>query len=509
MHRKLVLLTLLAVGAAVAVTSLAAAAPLGSLALFPVPAGSVPFRIASGADGNLWYSDQGPTKAIGRLSTAGAILDGYVLPAGSFPRQVRVGPDGNFWYTDTTTPAIGRIAQDGTITQFHLAAGSFPNALAIGADGNIWFTDRGTVPAIGRITPTGTLALFSAGLLPGSLPQGIAPGADGSVWFTDQGTTRAIGRVAVDGTIVEFTSGLNPGTLPAALTPGPDGNIWFTDQGATKAIGHVTPAGAITETNVGLLAGSNPGEITPGADGNLWFGDNGTTKAIGEVTPAGVITELTAGLGSADRPGGLRTGADGNLWLIDNATTGQRIAQFGVGAPAASVGIAISGGGNLGAPQVCADAWNDWAGAQPSHTAFGFDGYQWLLDGTAIAGATAQTYSPTSGDVGHQLACSAKVTYTLFPTTVTATSAAVPVQGAAEQLANLAAAVVGVGPGKNLASTVAVAQFLFAHGATRATCVALAVFALEVRAQSGKKIPTAQAAALVGDANRIRAVIGC
>jgi hypothetical protein len=85
----------------------------------------------------------------------------------------------------------------------------------------------------------------------------------------------------------------------------------------------------------------------------------------------------------------------------------------------------------------------------------------------------------------------------------------IKVKGAAEQLADLAAAVKGVGPGKSLAATVEIAQWFVAHGQTQAACLTLTAFNLEVRAQSGKKIPSVQAAALMADANRIKSVLGC
>ena len=593
MHRRLILLTLLAFVTAIAVGSLAAAAPLATVTMFStgLNPGSVPFRIVSGADGNVWFSDQGvPTKAMGRITTSGTITE-FGVPAGSVPRQVRVGADGNIWFTDTATPAIGRITPSGTVTLFSLPAGTFPNALAMDLDGNIWFTDRDTTPAIWRITPSGAMTPLSIGLNAGSLPNGIAPAADGNMWFTDQGPTRAIGRITTTGTITEFTAGLNPGTNPAALTPGPDGNVWFTDQGTIKAIGQVTPAGTITEANSGLNPGSVPGEITPGADGNLWFTDRGTiTKAIGSVTPSATGWTITNySLAATSLPGGIRTGPDGNLWFTDNGTP-QAIGQFGVGAPAASITApAVTGSGKEGTPHVCAgDTWSNWSGQQPSRTAYGFDGYRWLRDGTVIAGQTAAAYTPTADDVGHQLSCTVTVTYMLFPTTVSAASAAVlvheatppvlslpnaivvnatgpngvvvtytvtatdnadpnpvvsctppsgstfaigtttvnctatdaagnsssgsftvTVKGAGEQLADLAAAVKGVGRGKSLAATVALAQWFFAHGRIHATCVTLAVFIHEVREQSGKKIPMALATALIADAIRIRAVLNC
>jgi hypothetical protein len=59
---------------------------------------------------------------------------------------------------------------------------------------------------------------------------------------------------------------------------------------------------------------------------------------------------------------------------------------------------------------------------------YSFDGYRWLRDGAAIAGQSAQSYTPTGGDVGHQLACQITVTYPLpFLVTASATSAAITV----------------------------------------------------------------------------------
>ena len=85
----------------------------------------------------------------------------------------------------------------------------------------------------------------------------------------------------------------------------------------------------------------------------------------------------------------------------------------------------------------------------------------------------------------------------------------VVVNGAAAQLDELAAAVDGVGRGKSLAATVSLAQRLLAGHAPRLACLALDAFDIELIVQSGRAIPKAQAAALIADSRRIRAVIGC
>src|SRR4029079_12965486 len=96
-----------------------------------------------------------------------------------------------------------------------------------------------------------------------------------------------------------------------------------------------------------------------------------------------------------------------------------------------------TGAGQLGTAQQCAgDVWSSWAGQQPSRTAYGFDGYQWRLDGNVIAGANGASYTPTSSDVGHQLSCKVTLTYPLLVVTVSATSAPVTVFSSASLTQN-------------------------------------------------------------------------
>jgi len=83
------------------------------------------------------------------------------------------------------------------------------------------------------------------------------------------------------------------------------------------------------------------------------------------------------------------------------------------------------------------------------------------------------------------------------------------VKGAQEQLADLAQAVLDVGPGTSLAAKVKQAQTYLAQHDVANACATLDTFIAQVRAQSGKSIPAATASALVADATRIKAVLGC
>lgn len=90
----------------------------------------------------------------------------------------------------------------------------------------------------------------------------------------------------------------------------------------------------------------------------------------------------------------------------------------------------------------------------------------------------------------------------------TTTSFVVHVRGAAEQLAMLAEAVDGFGPGRSLADKVALARAALAGGDVASASSILHAFEREVAAQSGKKLAPDAAAALAGTATRIVAVLG-
>ena len=87
-------------------------------------------------------------------------------------------------------------------------------------------------------------------------------------------------------------------------------------------------------------------------------------------------------------PNGLRTGPDSNIWFTDTGAT-KAIGRFDVGAPTALISPpVVARVWATGHPADVRDGarWADWAGQQPSLNAFGFDGYQWRIDGSAVAG---------------------------------------------------------------------------------------------------------------------------
>jgi hypothetical protein len=91
----------------------------------------------------------------------------------------------------------------------------------------------------------------------------------------------------------------------------------------------------------------------------------------------------------------------------------------------------------------------------------------------------------------------------------TPVSFAVHVRGAAEQLGDLRALVQGIGLGASLEAKVAAAQALVEQGLPADACDVLGDVLDETSAQTGKKLSTAEAAAITDASVRIRSVLSC
>jgi streptogramin lyase len=420
---------------ALAIGPNALASPLGQVAEFPTPtAGSAPEGIVAGPNGNLWFAEFNASK-IGELNPAtGAITEFATPTANSGPLGVGLGPDGSIWFTEFFADRVGEVnPATGVITEFALPnPNSGPVAIVAGSNGNLWFTES-AANKIAEINPA-TRAITEFPVPPGGVqPFGIAAGPDGNVWFTEKddptGTPGANSRIGLINPTTGATSDFptpTPSSAPNAIAAGPDGSLWFTEQAANKVVSLDPGTKAMHEV---ATPTAGPVVIAPGPDGNMWFTEGapptpGQIAVINPVTDA--ITEFpttTAGSG----PVGITTGSDGNLWFTEVAVG--KIGSIGAGAPAPSVtGPAVTGTPQPGNALNCqGETWSSWAGLQPSLTLFGFDGFQWLRDGGAVAGASTGTYTVAAGDVGHQISCRTTATYPLLGATVSALSPAVTV----------------------------------------------------------------------------------
>jgi HYR domain len=146
------------------------------------------------------------------------------------------------------------------------------------------------------------------------------------------------------------------------------------------------------------------------------------------------------------------------------------------------------------------------------------------VNATSSSGA-AVSYSVSATDPDDEVASLSCVpasgsTFPIGTTTVTCTASdthgntssatfTVHVKGAAEQLADMATAVSGVGPGASLADKVSQAQADLSANDVADACSTLNAFVNEVKAQTGRTIAPGQAPTLIATAQRIEAVLGC
>jgi streptogramin lyase len=433
--RSLLAAALAGVVAALCLAASAGAARPGVIQEFPLGSSQrvYLFGLTTGSDGAIWFADLGCAGlgrcGIGRINSSGRVsLYTRGLNAGSVPFQIALGPDGNLWFTDEgSRPAIGRVTPSGAITEFSrgLTRDSTPFAITLGPGHDLWFTSQGRRPAIGRITPRGRITLFFRGLRGGSAPFGIAATRHG-LWFTDHGCAGGgrcqLGRVTATGQISQSRTGLRSDTDPLAMAAGFGDSVWFAD--GAGSIGEIGRDGHVSEHP--LPAGSAPAGIAAGADGNMWFTDEGSHPVVGRISPAGSVRTFSARLDGGSLPAAISPAPDGDLWFTDEGGIAA-VGRIATGAPPALGSVlAPAGRARPGQTLTCRPtsfaAWDQLAPVAPG---FGFDGDRWLRDGIAT-GVRGPLYHVRSRDAGHRLACRVTATYpTPFLTTAVGRSPAV------------------------------------------------------------------------------------
>lgn len=217
------------------------------------------------------------------------------------------GFGGDIWFTVPNHDAVGRVAEDGTMTTFATPDGSAPTGLTRGPDGRMWFTEKSrdrlvAIDAAGAQTPH---------QLPGvpSDIRHVTAGPDGRLWFT-LSTSGAVGAMTPAGEVELFYLP-DPYVIPYHLRTGPDGRVWFTEYGGT-AVGAITTDGDVTEYELSDDDAVS-WEIIDGPDGRLWFAQT-KGRALAAVDSGGdvVVHKLPV---SAANPQGLVVGPDGRVWF--------------------------------------------------------------------------------------------------------------------------------------------------------------------------------------------------
>ncbi len=356
--------------------------------------------------------------------------------SGSGPLDITAGSDGNVWFVEFSANKIARVTPTGTLVEFSagLSGGAGLAGITAGPDGNLWFTESGT-SKIGRITPSGTITQFSAGISAGSVPNGIVAGPDGNLWFTETAGNK-IGRITTAGSVTEFAVGISPSRNPWGITSGADGNLWFTERVNGGGVARITTAGVVTE----FASSGLPTGIAAGPDGNVWFAEYADPGYIARVTPAGTVTEFLAGLTPNAGPRDIAAGADGNLYFSES-----------------------NAGGTLGqiTPSGVITQYSSALASAPWAITAGADGNMWFTDyvgdrvGTLTVAPAAVTLAPvtisdTAATLAGKVTPNAQATsyhFELGSTTSYGTSTAVTAAGNGASALAVSAAISGLAGG--------------------------------------------------------------
>lgn len=247
---------------------------------------------------------------------------------------IDIAPDasGNMWFTDAGTPAIGRIAPDGTVSEFTsgLIPGAHPYSIVAGAAGNMWFSDNSGV-AIGEITPQGVITEYDASQYDNSKALGIALSAQGEPWIVGFGSQPLLAHLTPSGA---FKVQL----LPVHMTPGgalvsdASGDLFFLAQNPKthgELIERPAHSSRLTRTPLNMVAAFTPccpnvaaKSIVIGPDGNPWFTTLGFVHGNSPANYLGTLRDGKVhlvhihmkGLKEGAYPSGLAAAADG-FWM--------------------------------------------------------------------------------------------------------------------------------------------------------------------------------------------------
>jgi streptogramin lyase len=266
-------------------------------------AGSKPFGITVGPDGNIWFTDQG-TNSIGTLNptaTQPSIIE-YKVAEASTLAEIASGSDGRVWFTDEGYGCIDAMTTSGSVTYYGNCKGGSPAlykpfSITAGPDNNLWFTDLGQ-PKIGSITTTGTISLYSLDpkvSSPQSYASWITTGSDGYLWYAQPGylttgsqsttlvSSYVIGRVNTSGVLTGEETAPSTGNGFMSIVQGPTNLLWFTES-TNNTLGLVTMSkfedgtnSSISEVNLG--SSLVPTYLAGDGKGNVWVVQTYKTSA--------------------------------------------------------------------------------------------------------------------------------------------------------------------------------------------------------------------------------------
>ena len=353
--------------------------------------------IATGPNGNLWFTMPGSSKVVRMNPQTQAVTQFDLSPYICEPQGIALGPDAAMWF-GCHDGAIGRITTAGAVGFYAVGElgpggrGTFApvNTVITGPDGNIWYAQSST-GIVGSLSPTAGLRqrrdVQAAPL------GGLTVGGDGNVWATNL-NGRTIYRIPTFGRMAEVQIGAQLASVATAS----NGDVWGPPL-TGSAIQVVPPTGAVRQLPFGGAAAT----IARGPLGYMWIGDY-TAGSITRVAADGASLAFSAGVAWDPSFRAVAAGADGNMWFAGAPDPAGRATLFRVATGAVPTNLApptLSGVATAGSTlTVDPGAWT----YAPSSYAYRWERCTSATGGcTVIAGATGAKYKVTAADAGRWL----------------------------------------------------------------------------------------------------------
>ncbi len=273
--------------------------------------GPLPNALTYGADGSIWFANQGTDSSQGGNSVQqvtnvnGVWTAQPAIAVGSTPRALTTGLDGSIWVANTGSNTVQQIVQvnGAWVAQPAIAVGTGPRGLATGLDGSIWVANTGS-NTVQQISNGGGIWTAQQPITAGDNPFGLTIGLDGSLWVTNTDSNTLQQIVIPAGIPLELSAELSsvPGTITLNWNP-PDtnGGAPITTYTATVSQGEQTQSiqtSGNAATFEGLTSGG-PISFTVTAT-NLAGNGNGAELEVAAPTAPTAPLSLTTANGPTD-----------------------------------------------------------------------------------------------------------------------------------------------------------------------------------------------------------------
>ncbi len=422
---------------------------------YPLPsAGSEPEGIAVGPDGALWFAESGAHQ-VGRLDPS-AVVNGtsdgiteYSVPGGTlseaFPQQIVSGPDGALWMTLGAEGGVARLdpaqASPGTsdgVTVYPLpTSGPFvaePEGIVVGPDRALWVAGgpEGTVARVdpAAVSPgtTDGITSYSAVDSTGST-FAVSDAGDGALWFSFRDPNGG-GLLRFDPATDTTTSSVSVAASVFGAAHDASGNLWFTTgspaEVGTIALATTSTTSTSTSTTTTVIATTTTtATARPTTTSTTTTTSTATPTTTTTTTPTTTTTATTTTTTATPTTTATTTTVTATptttttpvTAATTTPTTTATTTPSTIATTATTTAATSSASSAPGVPQpptpgqpaitttflpgqmlACDADAAGWSG-DPSFT------YQWLRDGSPIAGATSSDYTIGDEDSGHTLAC--------------------------------------------------------------------------------------------------------